>query len=175
MNAKATRMLFAAVALSALAAVLASSAQARIPEGNGTQPPSRTVVDEQQTSQGTELLEPRLARHRSGTFVDAEICAALDRAIRLAIQQCSHTVPIAAKQIRTGTGAALAGPASAEPDNRCYGQLVSGINTTWPWAHFDKEAFPPPPGAIALWVQLFGPDIGVDSVRELQLRFCAEN
>ena len=37
MNAKATRMLFAAVALSALAAMLASSAQARIPEGNGTQ------------------------------------------------------------------------------------------------------------------------------------------
>jgi hypothetical protein len=68
MNAKPTRMLFAAVALSALAAVLASSAQARIPEGNGTQPPSTTVVDQQQASQGTELLEPRLARHRSGTL-----------------------------------------------------------------------------------------------------------
>ena len=44
MNAKPTRKLFAAVALSALASVLASSAQARIPEGNGTQPPARTVV-----------------------------------------------------------------------------------------------------------------------------------
>ena len=130
MNAKATRMLFTAVALSALAVVLASSAQARIAECNGTQPPSRTVVteqqspqgsrtffvdpeiyaaltsstvvNEQQASQGTELLEPRLARQRSGTvFVDAEICANLDLAIRLAIQQClSHPVPLAAKQIR---------------------------------------------------------------------------
>ena len=43
MKAKPTPMLFVAVALSALAAVLASSAQARIPEGNGTQPPSRTA------------------------------------------------------------------------------------------------------------------------------------
>ena len=68
MNAKPTRMLFAAVALSALASVLASSAQARIPEGNGTQPPSSTVVNEQQAAQGAELLEPRLARHRSGTL-----------------------------------------------------------------------------------------------------------
>ncbi len=106
MNTKATRMLFAALALSALAAVLASSAQARIPEGNGTQPPSSTVVNEQQAAQGTELLEPRLARQRSGTFVDAEICATLDRAIRVAIQQCSHAVPLAVRQIRTGTGQA---------------------------------------------------------------------
>jgi hypothetical protein len=46
MNTKPTRMLLTAVALSALAAVLASSAQARIPEGNGTKPPSQTVVHE---------------------------------------------------------------------------------------------------------------------------------
>ena len=157
MNAKATRMLFAAVALSALAAVLASSAQARIPEGNGTQPPVRTVVEKQLT--------------RTFTF-DHEICVALDRAIRLAIPQCSHARD--AKVTRTDTGSTPTGPASAEPDKRCYGELVSGINTTWPWAHFDKDAFPPPPGAIALWVQLFGPDIGVNSVRELQLRFCGE-
>lgn len=75
---------------------------------------------------------------------------------------------------RADRGAAPAGPASTEPDERCYGQLVSRINATWPWAHFDKDAFPPPPGAIALWAQLFGPDIGVNSVRELQLRFCGE-
>ena len=53
MNAKPTRMLFAAVALSALGAVLASSAQARIPEGNGTQPPSKTVVHEEQATQAS--------------------------------------------------------------------------------------------------------------------------
>jgi len=46
MNTKPTRMLFTAVALSALAAVLASSAQARIAVGNGTKPPSQTVVHE---------------------------------------------------------------------------------------------------------------------------------
>ena len=95
MNAKPTPMLFVAVALSALAAVLASSAQARIPEGNGTQPPSRTVVTEQQSPQGSRTF-----------FVDAKICANLDRAIRVAIQQCSHAhaVPLAAKQLRAGTG-----------------------------------------------------------------------
>jgi hypothetical protein len=81
MNAKPTPILFVAVALSALAAVLASSAQARIPEGQSPQA-SRTF------------------------FVDAKICAALDRAIRVTIQQCSHAhaVPLAAKQFRTGTG-----------------------------------------------------------------------
>ena len=151
MNAKATRMLFAAVALSALAALVASSAQARIPEGNGTKPPAGTVVKEQ----------------RGGTLaVTDEICVALDRAIRVAIPQCSHASAVKVARADTGAGA------SAEPDKRCYGQLVSGINTTWPWAHFDKEAFPPPPGAVALWVQLFGADIGVNSVRELQLYFC---
>jgi hypothetical protein len=143
MNAKPTLMLFGAVALSALAAVLASSAQARITEGNGTQPPSNTVVNQKQAPQVTSVVdaamtsspvvEPRLARQRSGTFfvdpgfyaamtsptvvgqrldrhgsrslsIDAEICANLDPAIRLAIQQCvSHPVPLAAKQIQTGT------------------------------------------------------------------------
>ena len=94
MNAKPTPMLFVAVALSALAAVLASSAQARIPEGNGTQPPSRTVVTEQQSPQGSRTF-----------FVDAKICANLDRAIRVAIQQClSQSVPLAAKVVKTGTG-----------------------------------------------------------------------
>ena len=143
MKAKPTRMLFTAVALSALAAVLASSAQARIPEGNGTQPPSRTVVNEQQALQGSgtfyvdpeiysalasatvayqqetlkasvgslvettssTILEPRLARHGNRSFsMDAEICAALDRAMRVAIQGCSHVVPLAAEQLRTGKG-----------------------------------------------------------------------
>jgi len=33
-------------------------------------------------------------------------------------------------------------------------------------------AFPPPPGAIALWVDLFGPFVGVSSVRDLQILFC---
>ena len=158
MNAKPTPILFVAVALSALAAVLAGSAQARIPEGNGTQPPSKTVVNKQQSLQellasfaqaripegnGTQppsktvateqqtqlvtgtfffsftpdpaiyvvygaLISPteRQARQGSGTFtVDPKICANLDPAIRVAIQQClSHSVPLAAKVVKAGTG-----------------------------------------------------------------------
>ena len=126
MNAKPTPILFVAVVLSALAAVLAGSAQARIPEGNGTQPPSKTVATEQQTQPVTgtfffsftpdpaiyvvygALISPteRQARQGSGTFtVDPKICANLDPAIRVAIQQClSQSVPLAAKVVKTGTG-----------------------------------------------------------------------
>ena len=67
----------------------------------------------------------------------------------------------------------LATPAVAGPDNRCYGQIAAGIASTWPWAHDGKSDFPPPPGALALWIREFGPDVGVSSVRQLQLLFCA--
>jgi hypothetical protein len=50
--------------------------------------------------------------------------------------------------------------AEADPSNQCYGAIVFGIATTWPWAHDGQMDFPPPPGAIALWVELFGPDVG---------------
>jgi hypothetical protein len=62
--------------------------------------------------------------------------------------------------------------AEADPSNQCYGAIVSGIAATWPWAHFGQVDFPPPPGAIALWVEIFGPELGISSVRELQLLFC---
>lgn len=58
------------------------------------------------------------------------------------------------------------------PSNRCYGDIVQGIASTWPWAHDDKIDFAPPPGAVELWVQTFGPGLGVSSVRELQQLFC---
>ena len=64
--------------------------------------------------------------------------------------------------------------AAPGPDNTCYGEIASGIASTWPWAHNDKEAFPPPPGAIHLWIQEFGPEVGISSVRQLQLLFCSE-
>ena len=66
-------------------------------------------------------------------------------------------------------------PAAADPTNQCYGQIVAGIASTWPWAHDDRVAFQPPPGAVALWIKLFGPDAGVSSVRDLQVLFCGEN
>jgi hypothetical protein len=62
--------------------------------------------------------------------------------------------------------------AQADPSNRCYGAIAAGIASTWPWAHDGQMAFPPPPGSLALWVELFGPSIGISSVRELQLLFC---
>ena len=56
--------------------------------------------------------------------------------------------------------------------SQCYGQIASGIASTWPWAHDDKIAFPPPPGSLHLWIETFGPLIGISTVRELQLLFC---
>jgi hypothetical protein len=75
-----------------------------------------------------------------------------------------------------GAGAgrvANAGTANG-PSNRCYGEIVAGIASTWPWAHNDKVDFAPSPGSVALWIQIFGPQVGVSSVRQLQIRFCTE-
>ena len=60
------------------------------------------------------------------------------------------------------------------PSNQCRAEIVAGIASTWPWAHEGHEDFPPPPGAIALWIEQFGPDVGVSSVRELQEWFCSD-
>jgi hypothetical protein len=82
---------------------------------------------------------------------------------------------IAASVVAIGlaVGGAAAGTAAADPSNRCYGEVASGIASTWPWAHEGQMAFPPPPGGLALWVEAFGPEVGVSSVRELQLLFCS--
>jgi hypothetical protein len=74
MNEEAKRMLFAAVALSALAAVLASSAQGRIPEGTGTEVMSQTVVAQ-------PVVVPYLSQ---GIGVDPSLFAGRTRARRLA-------------------------------------------------------------------------------------------
>jgi len=67
----------------------------------------------------------------------------------------------------------LARPAAADPSSKCNGQIVAGIAATWPWAHDDKAAFPPPPGSLALWIREFGPGLGISSVRDLQILFCS--
>jgi hypothetical protein len=70
---------------------------------------------------------------------------------------------------------ALSGPpvnAQNGPSNRCYGQISAGIASTWPWAHDGRSEFPPPPGALRLWIEEFGPLVGISSVRELQQLFC---
>ena len=83
---------------------------------------------------------------------------------------------VSATVIGLSIGAAFATTTGAAqgPSNRCYGAIASGIASTWPWAHNDKVAFPPPPGALALWIREFGPEVGVSSVRELQVAFCDE-
>ena len=58
------------------------------------------------------------------------------------------------------------------PTNQCYGQIIAGIARTWPWAHDGHTDFAPPKGAVALWVDVFGPGLGISSVRELQEIFC---
>lgn len=82
---------------------------------------------------------------------------------------------MAASAVVVAIALSFARPAAADPDNRCYGAITAGIASTWPWAHDDKSAFPPPPGSLALWIKTFGPDVGVSSVRDLQLLFCSAN
>ena len=75
----------------------------------------------------------------------------------------------------TLVGSVAVAEAHAEgPSNKCFGQIVAGISSTWPWAHDDKAAFEPSPGSVALWIKTFGPDLGISSVRQLQLLFCSE-
>jgi len=85
-------------------------------------------------------------------------------------------VRVSAVVIGVAIGSTIAGTAGAAqgPSNRCYGDIASGIASTWPWAHNDRVGFPPPPGALPLWIQEFGPFVGVSSVRELQVAFCDE-
>jgi hypothetical protein len=56
--------------------------------------------------------------------------------------------------------------------NQCRGAVMSEVASDWPWPD-DKESFPPPPGAVARWLETFGPLVGVSSVRELQELACA--
>ena len=58
------------------------------------------------------------------------------------------------------------------PSNQCRGAVVSEVASDWPWPQ-DKATFPPPPGAIARFIETFGPLGGFSSVRELQELFCA--
>ena len=79
---------------------------------------------------------------------------------------------IAAVVLVTVVAVSFVRSAAAGPEDSCLGSIVSGIAATWPWAHDGQSAFPPPPGAIPLWIKTFGPGIGVSSVRDLQRMFC---
>lgn len=56
---------------------------------------------------------------------------------------------VAAATIAVGSGTASA--------DACHGEIVGDIASTWPFAHEGMEDFTPPPGALALWNQLFTP------------------
>ena len=90
-------------------------------------------------------------------------------------ETCAGHSPAWLSSSRSRYARRCAGPASAGPDNRCYGEIVSGITTTWPWAHENRVAFPPPPGSLALWLQIFGPDLGVSTVRDLRCSSAASS
>ena len=79
------------------------------------------------------------------------------------------TLAIAALALSVAACQDLAGPVPADdtviqapqaretgPDNVCRGQIISFIASTWPWAHDDKVAFPPPPGSLALALEIAG-------------------
>ena len=69
-------------------------------------------------------------------------------------------------------GSVASAQAQTGPSNRCYGEISAGIASSWPWAHEGQTDFPPPPGALKLWIEVFGPQVGVSSVRDLQVLFC---
>ena len=50
--------------------------------------------------------------------------------------------------------------------NRCYGAIIAA---TWTYAA-DRESFPPPPGALAKWIDLFL--AGEATARDVQQLFC---
>ncbi|HSQ29211.1 MAG TPA: hypothetical protein VLN49_05135 [Gemmatimonadaceae bacterium] len=68
------------------------------------------------------------------------------------------------------------------PSNQCYGSIVLGIARTWPWTTDGWVEWPwtyqygadyaPPAGSVELWIQTYGDEYGITSVRQLQLRFC---
>ena len=64
-------------------------------------------------------------------------------------------------------------PAFAAAPAACQGQIISIIASTWPFAHEGHVDFPPPPGSVALWLQVIGePFFGISTVREAQALFC---
>ena len=70
---------------------------------------------------------------------------------------------------------ASVGTAQAQtgPSNQCIGAITSDFATSWPWPQGQTD-FPPPPGGLALLLQLLGPQLGVSTVRDLQLLFCSQ-
>ena len=70
-------------------------------------------------------------------------------------------------------GTAVTARADNGPSHKCYGQIVSGIASTWPWAHDKDQTFEPSPGSVALWIKIFGERAGIKNVRQLQLYFCS--
>ena len=69
------------------------------------------------------------------------------------------------------------------PSNQCYGSIVLGIARTWPWTNDGWITWPwsyeggpdyaPPAGSVELWIQMYGSDYGITSVRQLQRIFCS--
>jgi hypothetical protein len=69
------------------------------------------------------------------------------------------------------------------PSNQCYGSIVLGIARTWPWTTDGWIEWPwtyqygtdyaPPAGSVELWIETYGDEYGITSVRQLQRLFCS--
>ena len=90
---------------------------------------------------------------------------------RFAANFCNTQFPVSQKDWTNGN-VQIDGGQSSSVNGRCFGQITSGIASTWPWAHNGQGAFPPPPGSIALWIDVFGDQIGISTVHDLQVLFC---
>ena len=87
------------------------------------------------------------------------------------------TAPTNQPSARTLSASRAASRDAAPPASTaaCKGATVEDIARKWPWAHSGKsDFFAPPPGGMALWIQLQGEDIGVSSVSALQDYFCGD-
>ena len=92
--------------------------------------------------------------------------------VALLVAGCQDVIAPQPADVITPAFALSSADQQTGPSNTCYGQIASGIASTWPWAHNEKVAFPPPPGALALWLETFGPGLGISTVRDLQELFC---
>jgi hypothetical protein len=113
---------------------------------------------------------------------------ALIIAVALGAMACDSlpTTPVGGRPEQTRT-AATSGKANHDalydgPSNQCYGSIILGIARTWPWTtdgwiewpwtyQYDAD-YAPPAGSVKLWIDTYGDEYGITSVRQLQRLFC---
>jgi hypothetical protein len=96
-------------------------------------------------------------------------------AVLLTLAACDTlpTAPSDAASARALSPARAVSRDVTPPDNNCGGSAVSGVASTWPWAHSEKsDFFAPPPGGMALLIEQQGDALGFTNARGYQHYFC---